>query len=110
MSSLHTAIPTPSFCSFWHGHPYIPIHFLKMFFILLVLLYNYISALLCYASLILTFLNIFLALLCKDGTDKSIVCIRESVDSLCRDDADTPIVRVHRKAFLTREYSRSNPF
>ena len=34
MSSLHTAIPTPSFCSFWHGHPYIPIHFLKMFFIL----------------------------------------------------------------------------
>ena len=35
MSSLHTAIPTPSFCSFWHGHPYIPIHFLKMFFILL---------------------------------------------------------------------------
>ena len=34
MSFLHTAIPTPSFCSFWHGHPYIPIHFLKMFFIL----------------------------------------------------------------------------
>ena len=34
MSSLHTAIPTPSFCSFWHGHPYIPIHFLKMFYIL----------------------------------------------------------------------------
>ena len=34
MSSLHIAIPTPSFCSFWHGHPYIPIHFLKMFFIL----------------------------------------------------------------------------
>ena len=34
MSSLHAAIPTPSFCSFWHGHPYIPIHFLKMFFIL----------------------------------------------------------------------------
>ena len=34
MSCLHTAIPTPSFCSFWHGHPYIPIHFLKMFFIL----------------------------------------------------------------------------
>ena len=33
MSCLHTAIPTPSFCSFWHGHPYIPIHFLKMFFI-----------------------------------------------------------------------------
>ena len=36
MSSLHTAIPTPSFCSFWHGHPYIPIHFLKMFFILYI--------------------------------------------------------------------------
>ena len=34
MSSLHTLIPTPSFCSFWHGHPYIPIHFLKMFYIL----------------------------------------------------------------------------
>ena len=37
-------------------------------------------------------------------------CIRESVDSLCRDGADTPIVRVHRKAFLTRERSRSKPF
>ena len=36
--------------------------------------------------------------------------IRESVDSLCRDGADTPIVRVHRKAFLTRERSRSKPF
>ena len=40
-----------------------------------------------------------------------IVCnIRESVDSLCRDGADLPIVRVHRKAFLTRERSRSKPF
>ena len=39
-----------------------------------------------------------------------IVYIRESVDSLCRDGADTPIVRVHRKAFLTRERSRSKPF
>ena len=28
-----------------------------------------------------------------------LVIIRESVDSLCRDGADTPIVRVHRKAF-----------
>ena len=37
MSCLHTAIPTPSFCSFWHGHPYIPIHFLKMFFILVAI-------------------------------------------------------------------------
>ena len=36
--------------------------------------------------------------------------IRESVDSLCRDGADTPIVRVHRKAFLTRERSHSKPF
>ena len=36
--------------------------------------------------------------------------IRESVDSQCRDGADTPIVRVHWKAFLTREYSRSKPF
>ena len=36
--------------------------------------------------------------------------VRESVDSLCRDGADTPIVRVHRKAFLTRERSRSKPF
>ena len=39
-----------------------------------------------------------------------ILHIRESVDSLCRDGADTPIVRVHRKAFLTRERSRSKPF
>ena len=37
MSSLHTAISTPSFCSFGHGHPYIPIHFLKMFFILVTI-------------------------------------------------------------------------
>ena len=36
--------------------------------------------------------------------------IRESVDSLCRDGADLPIVRVHRKAFITRERSRSKPF
>ena len=36
--------------------------------------------------------------------------IRESVDSLCRDGADTPIVRVHWKAFLTRECSRFKPF
>ena len=34
---------------------------------------------------------------------KIISGIRESVDSLCRDGADTPIVRVHRKAFLTLE-------
>ena len=34
MSSLHTVIPTPNFCSFWHGHPYILLHFLKMFYIL----------------------------------------------------------------------------
>ena len=30
--------------------------------------------------------------------------IRESVDSLCRDRADTPIVRVHWKAFLTLSF------
>ena len=36
--------------------------------------------------------------------------LSESVDSLCRDGADPPIVRVHRKAFLTRECSRSKPF
>ena len=40
MSSLHTAIPTPSFCSFWHSHPYIPIHFLKMFYILYIHIYS----------------------------------------------------------------------
>ena len=45
----------------------------------------------------------------KDYTSNSLP-IRESVDSLCRDGADTPIVRVHRKAFLTRERSRSKPF
>ena len=42
--------------------------------------------------------------------DSKVQGIRESVDSLCRDGADTPIVRVHRKAFLTRERSRSKPF
>ena len=36
--------------------------------------------------------------------------IRELVDSLCRDGADTPIVCVHWKAFLTRERSCSKPF
>ena len=36
--------------------------------------------------------------------------IRESVDSLCRDGADMPIVHVHRKAFLTRERLHSKPF
>ena len=36
--------------------------------------------------------------------------IRESVDSLCRDGSDTPIVRVHWKIFLTREHSRFKPF
>ena len=38
------------------------------------------------------------------------IFIRESVDSLCRDGTDTPIVRVHWKAFLTCECSRSKPF
>ena len=47
MSSLYTAISTPSFCSFWHGHPYIPIHFLKMFYILV---YIYIIILTCYTK------------------------------------------------------------
>ena len=36
MSCLHTAIPTRSFCGFWHGHPYIPLHFLKMFSVLVI--------------------------------------------------------------------------
>ena len=32
-------------------------------------------------------------------TDTKLPSIRESVDSLCRDGADMPIVRVHTKAF-----------
>ena len=36
--------------------------------------------------------------------------IRESIDSLCRDGADTPIVRVHTKALETLKRSRSKPF
>ena len=39
-----------------------------------------------------------------------VVCIRESVDSLCRDGSNIPIVRVHWKTFLTREHSRFKPF
>ena len=39
MSCLHTAIPTPSFCSFWHCHPYIPLHLKKMFSILVCILF-----------------------------------------------------------------------
>ena len=38
------------------------------------------------------------------------IIITESVDSLCRDGADTPIVHVHCKFFLTREYSCFKPF
>ena len=38
------------------------------------------------------------------------LCIRESVDSLCRDGTDTPIVCVHTKAFETHEHSRSKRF
>jgi len=41
---------------------------------------------------------------------KQYLNMRESVDSLCRDGTDTPIVRVHRKAFLTHERLRSKPF
>ena len=26
ISCLYTAIHTPSFCGFWHRHPYIPLH------------------------------------------------------------------------------------
>ena len=43
MSCLHTTIHTPSFCGFWYGHPYIPLHFfLKVCFY--TLLYTYLSA------------------------------------------------------------------
>ena len=70
-----------SLCGFWHCHPYIPQHFLE---------------------------NVFYTCLCAFLFYHSI--IRESVDSLCRDGADTPIVRLHRKAFLTHERSRSKPF
>ena len=31
---LHTAIHISSLCGFWHCHPYIPIHFWRMFLIL----------------------------------------------------------------------------
>ena len=41
LSCLYTAIHTPSFCGFRHCHPYIPLHFWKMFFIL-VYIYIYI--------------------------------------------------------------------
>jgi len=37
-------------------------------------------------------------LFCKPVMN-SLLLIRESVDSLCRDGADMPIVRVHTKAF-----------
>ena len=38
LSCLVTAIPIPipSFCCFWHCHPYIPLHLLEMFFILVL--------------------------------------------------------------------------
>jgi len=33
-------VSTPSFCGFWHCHPYIPIHFWKMFFLLVYIKYK----------------------------------------------------------------------
>ena len=42
--------------------------------------------------------------------DINVRCIRESVDSLCRDGAGPPIVCVHWKSVLTRERSCSKPF
>ena len=43
-------------------------------------------------------------------SNHSIHCIRESVDSLCRDGSDPRIVCVHWKAFLTRERLCSKRF
>ena len=64
--------------------------------LLLILIFTYLILLVLYCLLF-----VYCVLYC---------IIRESVDSLCRDGADTPIVRVHWKAFLTREYSRFKPF
>ena len=128
---LHTAIHISSLCGFWHCHPYIPIHFWKMFFILVCV--RFCCTTLPYRRLSLskfstnTFsmhVSVFVekGLNCPSNLDIKLGSqyqwlpsttrriIRESVDSLCRDGADTPIVRVHRKAFLTRERSRSKPF
>ena len=41
---------------------------------------------------------------------KQYIIIRESVDSLCRDDARPPIMCIHWKSVLTRERSCSKPF
>ena len=34
-------VSTPSFCGFWHCHPYIPIHFWKMFYLLCIASVHY---------------------------------------------------------------------
>ena len=163
MSCLHTAIPTPSFCSFWHSHPYTPIHFLKMFFILVkcwgvctfaILFEENVFYQTAVTKINLIFRDIMKFLPVKRSFDKPpffvhtntttstiqtcsltshlcqinsvavhlvtwqlvvsiscyLICIRELVDSLCRDGADTPIVRVQRKTFLTRKRSHPKPF
>ena len=44
--------------------------------------------------------HICLHIMCAQGRNEMpYSIIRELVDSLCRDDADMPIVRVHTKAF-----------
>ena len=32
-------VSTPSFCGFWHCHPYIPVHFWKMFYLLVCVIF-----------------------------------------------------------------------
>ena len=106
---LHTAIHISSLYGFWHCHPYILQHSPLKTQIRNIQKNLYIHS------------HELVKLYGHDGywvsTARSLIklpecslLIRESVDSLCRDGADTPIVRVHWKAFLTREYSRFKPF
>ena len=70
----------------------------------------YVLRCLCVLHVSITFILLHNSFTCTYLLHVDSTCIRESVDSLCRDGADTPIVRVHWKAFLTREYSRFKPF
>ena len=36
LTCLHTAVPTPRFCGFWHGHSYIFAHFYEIILVSLV--------------------------------------------------------------------------
>ena len=101
-------VSTPSFCGLWHCHPYIPLHFWRMFYIFIkdVGLGLQVWSMPCFAYAIPRFKQIFVHF----WKNAFYTCMREMVDSLCRDGADMPIVCTHRKTFSTCKHLHSKPF